>query len=351
MNPATLGLLEAPGALGADIVVGDAQVFGCPPSFGGPSVGFLACRDEHVRQIPGRLVGQTVDADGRICYTLTLQAREQHIRRAKATSNICSNQALSALAATIHLALLGPAGLQRARRDLPAPRPLPALPPLRAAGRPAPGRRPVLPRVRAAAALPGRGLRHGHAGTRSRPRRTSRSPLAWTDREPARYSGRRAHGEPAEQALLVAVTELNRRKPSTSMSKWPPASFPRSAQLRAAWSRCLGPSEPRPAQCRKSEPRPARRRTRPRQENGREPRPPGTAYLRPEHARPPRRRPARPRGPPGRPSRAAARRETARGPPGFARGRRGPGRAPLHPPGPFEPLRRYRASIPWGPAR
>ena len=117
VNPAALGLLESPGALGADIVVGDAQVFGCPPAFGGPSVGFLACRHEHVRQIPGRLVSQTVDQDGLVCYTLTLQAREQHIRRAKATSNICSNQALSALAATIHLALLGPSGL-RDRADI-----------------------------------------------------------------------------------------------------------------------------------------------------------------------------------------------------------------------------------------
>ncbi|OFW58846.1 MAG: hypothetical protein A2133_02110, partial [Actinobacteria bacterium RBG_16_64_13] len=112
VNPSTLGVLEAPGRLGADIVVGDAQVFGNSPSFGGPSAGFLACDSRHVRQVPGRLVGQTTDADGRVCYTLTLQAREQHIRRAKATSNICSNQALSALAATIHLALLGPRGLR-----------------------------------------------------------------------------------------------------------------------------------------------------------------------------------------------------------------------------------------------
>jgi glycine dehydrogenase subunit 1 len=117
VNPAPLGLLECPGVLGADIVVGDAQVFGCPPAFGGPSVGFLACRQEYVRQIPGRLVSRTVDEDGRVCYTLTLQAREQHIRRAKATSNICSNQALSALAATINLALLGPTGL-RDRADI-----------------------------------------------------------------------------------------------------------------------------------------------------------------------------------------------------------------------------------------
>jgi len=112
VDPSTLGILEAPGRLGADIAVGDAQVFGNAPSFGGPSVGFLACAAAHMRQIPGRLVGQTVDVDGRTCYTLTLQAREQHIRRAKATSNICSNQALSALAATIHLALLGPHGLR-----------------------------------------------------------------------------------------------------------------------------------------------------------------------------------------------------------------------------------------------
>jgi len=112
VEPGTLGVLEAPGVLGADIVVGDAQVFGNAPSFGGPSVGFISCRAAHMRQLPGRLVAQTTDADGKTCYTLTLQAREQHIRRAKATSNVCSNQALSALAATIHLALLGPQGLR-----------------------------------------------------------------------------------------------------------------------------------------------------------------------------------------------------------------------------------------------
>ena len=112
VNPSTLGVLEPPGRLGADIVAGDVQVFGNAPSFGGPSAGFMACGTAHIRQIPGRLVGQTTDSEGRRCYTLTLQAREQHIRRAKATSSICSNQALSALAATVHLALLGPDGLR-----------------------------------------------------------------------------------------------------------------------------------------------------------------------------------------------------------------------------------------------
>ena len=111
-NPMTLGVLETPEALGADIAVGDVQVFGNSMSFGGPSAGYMACRQTYLRGLPGRLVGQTVDSDGHRCYCLTLQAREQHIRRAKATSNICSNQALNALAATIQLALLGPVGLR-----------------------------------------------------------------------------------------------------------------------------------------------------------------------------------------------------------------------------------------------
>jgi len=112
-NPMTLGVLAAPGAEGADVAVGDVQVFGNAPSYGGPTAGYLACRQQSLRQLPGRLVGQTIDRDGRTCYALALQAREQHIRRAKATSNICSNQALNALAATIGLALLGAEGLRR----------------------------------------------------------------------------------------------------------------------------------------------------------------------------------------------------------------------------------------------
>ena len=116
VNPVALALLAPPGDWGeggADIACGDAQPFGVPLSSGGPYVGFMACRMEHVRQMPGRIAGRTLDAEGKSGYTLTLQAREQHIRRGKATSNICTNQGLLMTAATIHLALLGPVGLER----------------------------------------------------------------------------------------------------------------------------------------------------------------------------------------------------------------------------------------------
>ncbi|HEU5468991.1 MAG TPA: aminomethyl-transferring glycine dehydrogenase subunit GcvPA, partial [Steroidobacteraceae bacterium] len=119
VNPVALALLAPPGEWGdggADIAVGEAQPCGVPLSSGGPYVGFMACRMEHVRQMPGRIAGRTVDAEGKPGFTLTLQAREQHIRRAKATSNICTNQGLLMAAATIHLALLGPAGLERVAR-------------------------------------------------------------------------------------------------------------------------------------------------------------------------------------------------------------------------------------------
>lgn len=112
-NPMAYGLFASAAELGADIAVGDCQPFGIPLQYGGPYAGYLACKELFVRQLPGRIIGETVDSEGNCCYVLTLQAREQHIRREKATSNICTNQALAAMASLIGMLWYGKEGLKR----------------------------------------------------------------------------------------------------------------------------------------------------------------------------------------------------------------------------------------------
>jgi len=113
IDPTAMGVLRSPGDAGIDVAVGEGTALGNALSYGGPSVGLFATRMDLVRQVPGRIAGQTVDADGRRAFVLTLQAREQHIRRARATSNVCTNQTLMAIAAAVHLSWLGPGGLRR----------------------------------------------------------------------------------------------------------------------------------------------------------------------------------------------------------------------------------------------
>ena len=196
VDPMLLGVLRSPGAAGCDIALGDAQPLGTPLSFGGPGLGLFATSAALMRRIPGRLVGRTLDEDGRVAYTLTLRTREQDIRREKASSNICTNQGLNAIGAAVHLAWLGPEGLAEAgRQSIQKAHYLAAQ--AQPDPRGAPGRgRSLRPRVRRPAPRRARAGRGGDGA----------SAATW----PASRS--RADYPELPRSLLVAVTEKRTRQ-------------------------------------------------------------------------------------------------------------------------------------------
>ena len=224
----TLSVLRPPGECGVDVAVGEGQPLGGRLDFGGPSFGFFAATEEHLRRMPGRIAGETTDADGRRGFVLALQTREQHIRREKATHNICTSQALNALGGTVYLAWLGRARLRRARRAARPPHRLRAPPPRRDRGRRAAPRGAGRARVRDPRRRPrsrrsstGSPARASPPAIRSRattPSTTTRS----SSRSPSAARRPRSTGSPTRSAPPLAAHPRDRRAPGDRMIERPP---------------------------------------------------------------------------------------------------------------------------------